>query len=134
MALVGLLGSVRQLKQLRKSRYDDFLEHGVAVYDLAFLMLDHDPKTRITSRQLVATIHAQKLYYQSSIKSKACEECGNGPVIVQPNLPLHSVYKATGKLDHLETPEAALETDIASSWEEVKRLWLKEHMWWDAQR
>lgn len=122
-----------QLIRRRQLPYDDFLQHGAAVYDLAFLMLDPEPKTRITSRQLVSMMHARELYYRGSIKSKACEDCGEGPVIVQSNLPLHSVYKATDNLLHPETPEAALETNIAANWDEVKRLWLEHHMWWDSQ-
>ena len=113
-------------------RYDDFLEHGPAVCDLAFLMLDPNPKTRITSRQIVALVHSPDLYYRGNIKGRACEECGSRKLVKQANLPLHSVYKKTGDLDHPYPPEVALSSNfIEADWEGVKRLWLHEHMWWD---
>lgn len=114
-------------------KYDEFIEHGSSVYDLAFCMLDPNPKTRITSRQIVAMVHAQELYFRGSIKALACEDCGCGPVMKQTNIPLHSIYKDNEYLAHPDPPEIALGSDlVASDWEGVKRVWLKEHMWWDA--
>jgi serine/threonine protein kinase len=52
--------------------YNDFIYHGPGVSDLAFLMLDPNPKMRITARQLVTLMSTatDELYYRNSVKSK----------------------------------------------------------------
>ena len=47
-----------------------------------------------------------------------------------PNLPIHSQYKDGIDLNYPLNPEEALGTEVAVSWEEAKRLWLRSHMWW----
>jgi serine/threonine protein kinase len=119
----------------KKAPHDDFKEHGPAVSDLAFLMLDPNPKTRITSRQLVALISAatEELYFRSSIKKKACDDCRTGIHIDMSNLPFHSVYKDTDALKYPKSPDDALVTILADDWEAAKREWLQEHMWWQSR-
>jgi len=132
--LWGLWDQYGVLRQKRKIKINKLMEHGAAIYDLAFFMLDPDPKKRITSRQLDAITHASYLYFHHSINALACELCRSGVVVDEPNLPLHSVYKDTDDLIHPKTPEEALSgPDIAEDWEAVKRLWLQEHMWWDVE-
>ena len=76
-----------------KIPYDNFIEHGPGVSDLAFLMLDPKPKMRITARQLVALITGctDGLYFRWSIKKKACDTCSVGVYVDMSNLPLHSI-------------------------------------------
>lgn len=117
-----------QLRDQKKAENNSSIEHSAGVFDLAFLMLDPEPKIRRTSRQLVAMIHAKKLYYRGSIKGLACQECGSGTVTSLENIPLHSEYKESKLLDPPTSPEAGLgDITIARNWEGVKHLWLKSH-------
>jgi len=125
----------KQAFDKKNAPYDDFKEHGPAVSDLAFLMLDPNPKTRITSRQLVALISesAAELYYRASIKKKACSACSTGVHVDMSNLPFHSVYKDSDALKYAKSPEDALVTILAADWEAAKKEWLHEHMWWQSR-
>jgi serine/threonine protein kinase len=109
---------------------DIFINHGPAVSDLSFLMMDPNPKTRITARQLVALLYTENLYYYSSIKQKSCVSCRPGMHVGTSNLPLHSRYKDTDDLKYPKLPEEALSTDLLPDWETAKKEWLQEHMWW----
>ena len=121
------------LKRRRKVKYDEFIEHGSAAYDFTFCMLNPSFGARITLRQIVAIVHTQELYFCSSIKGLACEDCGCGPVIKQTNIPLYSVYNDIGFLAHPDPLELTLVPNlVAMDWEGVKRMWLKEHMRWDS--
>jgi serine/threonine protein kinase len=114
-----------------KTPHDTFIHHGSAVCDLSFLMMDPNPKMRITARQLVALLHTEDLYYFASIKQKSCILCRPGMYIGTSNLPLHSRYKDTDDLrypDHRK--EEALSTDFLPDWEAAKKEWLQDHMWW----
>jgi hypothetical protein len=71
-------------------------------------MLDPDSKKRITSRQLVAMIHSENIYYRGGVKGEACAVCRRGPALEDSNLPLHSVYNDTDDLDYPKSPEQAL--------------------------
>jgi len=64
LAFVGLLGATHatQAVEERYVLYNPCMEHGAGVYDLA-LMLDPNPKTRITTRQLIGMTNAQDLYF-----------------------------------------------------------------------
>jgi serine/threonine protein kinase len=103
-------------------------------YRLAFLMLDPNPQTRITARQMVTLIHSKIFARNLTIKSYACEHCVNGQTIEQSNLPLHSVFMPQVYLKYPDSPESALEQSLGESWEEVKTFWLESHMWWDQEK
>jgi serine/threonine protein kinase len=111
---------------------DNFTIDGIAVSDLAFLMLDPDSKKRITSRQLVAllSIATSDLPYRESIKKKACPSCREGVYVDVANLPLHSDYRDSEDLKYPKYPEDALTTKSFPDWESAKKEWLLEHMWW----
>ena len=113
-------------------RDDNFTIDGIAVSDLAFLMLDPDPKKRITSRQLVAllSIATSDLPYRESIKKKSCPSCREGVYVDVANLPLHSDYRDSDDLKYPKRPEDALTTKSLPDWESAKKEWLLEHMWW----
>jgi serine/threonine protein kinase len=96
--------------------------------ELAFMMLDPNPKTRITSRQLVHRIHT-KTNMWTDIKMLACGDCNTGPEWQSNNLRLHSTFKENEELEFPQAPEQALE-DTTLEWEHAKRLWLCSHMWW----
>ena len=110
--------------------YNDFINHGPAPCDLAFLMLDPDPKTRITSRQLVSLIETKGFHFLAGINNKACTSRRRGISRIKFNLPYHSIYKSTDSLKYPATPNAALTVRVAPSWEAAKKLWLQYHMWW----
>jgi serine/threonine protein kinase len=116
----------------KKIPYNQFINHGPAVSDLAFLMLDPDPKKRITARQLVTlvSIATPELYYRGSIKKKACLSCSAGVYVDVVNLPLHSVYKDVDDLKYPKRPDEALTTKSLPNWESAKKQWLLQHMWW----
>jgi serine/threonine protein kinase len=109
---------------------DRFARHGIALSDLAFLMLDPNPDHRITSRQLVALISTPKLYYFGSVNAASCDGCRISLGPEDNNLPLHSEYKDVDDLEYPKTAEQALEVLVAPDWDAVKRKWLKYHMWW----
>jgi serine/threonine protein kinase len=109
---------------------DRFARHGVALPDLAFLMLDPNPDHRITSRQLVALISTPKLYYFGSVNAASCNGCRISLGSKDNNLPLHSEFKEVDDLEYPETAEQALEVLVAPDWDAAKRKWLKYHMWW----
>jgi len=115
----------------KKIPYNDFIHHGPAVSDLAFLMLDPNPKMRITSRQLVTLLNVADmgLYYHASIKKKACSECSAGSFTDMENILLHSVYKDTDALKYPKRPEDALTRGFPPDWETAKTEWLEHHMW-----
>ena len=110
----GIFGAIGQTTALPtaliKIPYNDFVHHGPAVSDLAFLMLDPNPKMRITSRQLITLLNVADIefYYHASIKKKACSECSIGFFMGMDNILLHSVYKDTDILTYPKRPEDAL--------------------------
>jgi hypothetical protein len=111
--------------------YDDIIFHGTAPADLVFLMLDPNPKTRITTRQLAETIQALNTDFFRALKSKCCSNCQSYPSGCNPNIPIHAFYKAGKDLNYPSIPESGLETEVAPNWELANRLWLRWHMWWD---
>lgn len=114
--------------------YRVILNHGLAPADMAFLMLDPDPRTRITTRQMVALCNVEDIdsaaNFYKSIILRSCASCRCATQYRNSNIPLHSVYKAYVELpSHAPTPEMALRCNFPS-WEGSKTLWLKSHMWW----
>jgi serine/threonine protein kinase len=105
-----------------------FVHQTILPGELAFMMLDPNPKTRITSRQLVQRIHTRTNLWDD-VKMLACGECNTGPIWESNILPLHSTFKENKDLNFPRSPEQAL-TDPSMEWEFVKRLWLDSHMWW----
>lgn len=97
--------------------------------ELAFMMLDPNPKTRITSRQLVQRIHSPTTHWDD-IKMKACDDCNGGPQWEDINLPQHSSFKEDPDLRFPRPPEVALTSQFYLDWEDAKRLFLDSHMWW----
>ena len=69
--------------------------YSAPIPDPAFLMLEPDPRTRIIALQMVAQISFQEFgaEYLSIIKQSSCNHCRELPVMVNPNLPLHSCYR-----------------------------------------
>ena len=99
--------------------------YGFASAELAFLMLDPDPKTRITVRQLVAMLQVDKNGYNTNVKMMSCPSCREFPAAPNPNLPLHSVFK---KKEELSLNEL-LEDQAYLTWDQAKESWLESHMW-----
>ena len=97
--------------------------------ELAFMMLDPNPKTRITSRQLTQKIHSGS-YLWDDIKMKACVECSAGPMQDSNHLPSHSCFKDNKDLQFPQPPDVALTSLLDLDWEGAKTLWLVSHMWW----
>ena len=111
---------ILHVKFVGQEPYKDLTHHGAAVAELAFLMLDPNPKSRVTVRQLVAMLHDDKSYFDKFIKMMSCSSCRKFPVAPNPNLPLHSVFKG----------DYGLESNTPTNWDQAKELWLKSHMWW----
>ena len=111
-------------------KYNDLVRFEVALPEIAFFMLDPNPRMRITTRQIVTILRRHYLYYNSSINDKSRRSCRlpAGPRGL--NLPLHSQVKDTDKIDYPENPEAALVIEVALDWELAEWLWLASHMWW----
>jgi serine/threonine protein kinase len=106
-----------------------YLTSNPRLLELAFLMLDPNPDFRITSRQLIAMICHPKLQYISTVKRYCCKDC-RGTAIIDANLPLHSIFHDYKDRGSPQSDEPAFEGTGALDWEDVKREWLKHHMWW----
>ena len=106
-----------------------FVNQSVLPGELAFMMLDPNPKTRITSRQLIQRIHTPTNLWDD-IKMNACMGCNTGPLWNDINLPLHSTFKENRDLKFPRPPEIALTSQFYLDWEDAKRLFLASHMWW----
>jgi serine/threonine protein kinase len=107
-----------------------FVNQSAVCGELAFMMLDPNPKTRPTSRHLVRMIHCEDSIYLKDIKKLACRTCSGGPMCGSNNLPLHSTFKPDSEYSFTQSPEAALTENFSDGWEGAKRLWLTSHMWW----
>jgi serine/threonine protein kinase len=113
-----------------KEPFNDIIYYGTTPADAAFLMLDPNPKTRITARQMVGLIQLKDSDFQQSFKRRSCSSCRTLPDAPNPNLPIHSIYKLGKDLDYPLIADSALQTEAAPNWEAAKRLWLQSHMWW----
>jgi serine/threonine protein kinase len=96
-----------------------------SVIELSFLMLDPNPKTRVTARQLVALTCEER---STLAQLPACEKCETS-VCPNLNLPLHSIYKSTQARRAFLDPKDAL-FNVEDDWEDAKVAWLEYHMWW----
>lgn len=92
-------------------------------------MIDPNPKTRITSRQLVQRIHAPSNLYDD-IKMEACIGCNTGMLWEDIILPIHSTFKENRDIKFLRPPELALTTQFYLDWDDAKKLILASHLWW----
>jgi hypothetical protein len=107
-----------------------FVEHDSLPGELAFMMLDPDPKKRITSRQLVARIYANTTLY-ADVKENSCRECNTGSKWEDANIPLHSTFLENEDLNFPYPPEQVLECSLVDfDWEGAKNKWMGSHMWW----
>ena len=113
----------------QKDADDECILLGIAVPDLAFLMLDPDPAKRIMANELVDMISTPELYYFSGVHETACREC-RAVFHERAEEDLHSVFKGTNDIKYAENPEHALEILPAPDWESTKREWLKSHKPW----
>ena len=113
-----------------KQAFDDFISEGAAPADMTFFMLDPNPKTRITARQMVDIQQSGNTHFFISIVEKSCPSCRKCQAGPDLNLTFHSIYKLGGDLNYPANPETALATEVAASWEQAKKLWLQSHMWW----
>jgi len=106
-----------------------FVDHLSLPGELAFMMLDPDPKKRITSRQLVARIYADLTLYPD-VKQKSCRACNTGSKWQDKNIPLHSSFHENEDLNFPLHPDSALTCELGFDWEGAKRKWMDFHMWW----
>jgi serine/threonine protein kinase len=106
-----------------------FVDHLSLPGELAFMMLDPDPKKRITSRQLVARIYADLTLYPD-VKEKSCRECNTGSTWEDESITLHSTFCENEDLNFPQPPESALTRNLDFDWEGAKRKWMASHMWW----
>jgi serine/threonine protein kinase len=91
-----------------------------ALPDLAFLMLDPNPRKRITARQLVAMMSSPRLHYLGSINKIGCIKC-RVPSHKDEDEMLHSEFKNVEDLKLARDPQHALTMKPAEDWEGVKR-------------
>ena len=94
------------------------------VTQMAFLMLDPNPETRITARQLVAMVSAKP--WSQGVTNPCCS--GD----FEPRfskIPLHSIFKSQQSY-YSPFPSRIddMEVRIPKSWEEAKKAWLSSHM------
>ncbi|KAF2004533.1 kinase-like protein [Amniculicola lignicola CBS 123094] len=101
------------------------LKHAPPLPALAFIMMDPTAAKRITARQLVTliSIWSQDMY---------CDKCRVGVPSEDPTLGVHSKFKSRENLEYPKNPAEVLKPTFAlpRDWEDAKRFWLKDHMWW----
>jgi len=107
------------------------VDHGIAIPDLAFFMLDPNPSLRIRASQLVSMLRSNRGYYIGSITAYCCEGCRSAYAAADDNPRLHSIIKDSDDITYAASAEKALVTEVAEDWETAKRLWLQHHMWWE---
>jgi hypothetical protein len=84
--------------------------------NLRFMMLDPNPKTQPTSRQLVELIHCEDSIYLKYIKRHARRKCSGAPMSHN-NLPLHSIFKPDSKYSFPQPLEAVFVENFNDDWE-----------------
>jgi hypothetical protein len=106
--------------------------YGMESTKIAFLMLDPNPKTRITARQLVTLLQpGSRENAFSKIKELSCHLCRDLPSAQDPNIPLHSVFNDWSNHYNPKEYICALNESVAGGdWEQAKRIWLESHTWW----
>jgi serine/threonine protein kinase len=97
---------------------------------LAFLMLDPLPTDRVTSRQLVDLISDPRRDYFHLIASSACTECQNNFGTPARDIPPHSVFRTESNGNVFLPSRQNLSAETPKLWEEIKRRWLKSHIFW----
>lgn len=139
----------RERKKLARPGYEGpkelllVLKHAPILPALAFIMMDPDPHTRVTARQLKSLIGTWSPDF-------FCPSCRKGIGSSEdPNLDLHSKFRIRD-IAFPDDPEVALTEPVAKNWtpptteelamdsdtvsktrwEAAKRLWLSHHMWW----
>jgi serine/threonine protein kinase len=113
---------VARIRAGRTEQEDVVLRHAAMLPGLVFVMLDPNPHSRATARQLVALIckFGPSLF---------CETCAEGATN-DPIIPLHSVFKDGTQISYPADPEDALMESVAEDWEGAKKKWLEHHVWW----
>ncbi len=102
------------------------------ILQLSFLMLDPDPVKRINSQQLVDMLIDPRYEDFHDVGDFACSTCASTAGTPRLDQPLHSMFK---KLNNGQTPiplkfGLSAGMDACDIWEELKRRWLQEHIWW----
>jgi hypothetical protein len=101
---------------------DDLTFYGKAPADISFLMLDPDPTTRITARQMVRKIQIESegsTYLHRGLKARSCVICRmflDAPT----RTCLYSCYKDFVDLNFPSHPDEALSTEAGATWQEVR--------------
>ncbi|KAI1441660.1 kinase-like protein [Annulohypoxylon stygium] len=111
---------------------DDWCKRRIQkMLQLAFLMLDPNPHTRISARQLVDLLNKRGSNNFHSIGKLACEECKRTSHVPLHNFPLHSVFKEDENGGTYVPMRKQISRETHDLWEEVKRRWLESHIWWN---
>lgn len=113
-----------------KKIYDSIIVSGLYSSLMAFLMLDPNPKTRITTRQLIHMLRTDRYSSREVNQKNFCESCRITPDSPNPNLLIHSVFRLDNDANFCINLNDPLEVESAPDWEAAKRLWLESHMWW----
>ncbi|KAI1207426.1 kinase-like protein [Annulohypoxylon truncatum] len=98
---------------------------------LAFLMLDPNPKTRISARQLVDLLNPLGSNPFDSVGRLACDECKRTTLVPSHDATPHSVFKEEHNGGTYIPLKDGLSSEKENLWEEVKRRWLKSHIPWN---
>ncbi|KAI1458531.1 kinase-like protein [Annulohypoxylon moriforme] len=97
---------------------------------LTFLMLDPNPITRISARELVDLSNKLGPNHFHSVGQAACDECRGSSHIPLGDRPFHSVFKEAHDGGTYIPPKENLSSKTPDLWEEVKRRWLEAHIGW----
>lgn len=108
--------------------YYDLAQKGTAPADIAFHMLDPNPLTRITTRQMVALCNVKGTDFFRSILIQSCKRCRKAQEGCNSNTTLYSVYKSGVDLEYPPRPAFVLGVNWPHTWEGTKKLWLSSHM------
>jgi hypothetical protein len=96
---------------------------------LAFLMLDPVPRTRITAAGLMDMVWHPAHDDFSLLREWTCSHCQE-TVDSQFDRPLHAVFKKSGG-KAIIPPDLTQCTDYVKLWKITKAAWLEEDIWWE---
>jgi serine/threonine protein kinase len=121
---IPYLWAVYTARYNRGSQYDGSLGRGIAPADISFFMLDPNPKTRITARELF-----ELTIIPTTTFPVGCHSCQAFQSSRNTNIPQYAAYKPGGEIPCPKDPKTELQHP-PPSWEEAKQQWLSSYKWW----
>jgi serine/threonine protein kinase len=127
---IAYLWALYNARYKRGSKDDGDLAKGIVPADISFFMLDPNPKTRITARELFELTRIPDTSFHELIGKQSCHSCREVFCsTANTNIPRYATYRPEEEIPCPKNPQTELQ-HTPPSWEEAKRLWLSLYKWW----